>query len=179
MGGQETAKPKRASAFGLAGRIVLQFVAALVGAGAIIVAASAWRLSQGPISLAYFTPYLQEAVQLRDAGLRITLGDTILTWAGWDRTLDIRAMNTRIEDQDGTTLINVPAMSFGLSARAMLRGQIVPTTISIIGLQLRVRRAPDGAFDFGLGDTAATESEHVGESAQAGGTGSASYWWWS
>lgn len=167
MGGQETARPKRTGVFSLAVRLVLQFVAALVGAGAIIVAASAWRLSQGPISLAPLTPYLQDAVQLRDAGLRIALGDTVLSWAGWDRTLDIRAMNARIENPDGTTLINVPAMSFGLSARAMLRGRIVPTTISVIGLELRIRRAPDGTFDLGLGDAASDESEQAGRSVFA------------
>ena len=52
MGGQDTVTPKRSGAIGLAGKFVLHLVAALVSAGAIIVAAAAWRLSQGPISLA-------------------------------------------------------------------------------------------------------------------------------
>ena len=158
MGGQDAVTPKRSGAIGLAGKIVLHLVAALVSAGAIIVAAAAWRLSQGPISLAYLTPYLQEAMQFREAGLRITLSDTILTWAGWDRTLDIRAMNARVVDQSGASLIRVPVMSFGLSARALLRGRIVPTSISIVGLELRLRRMADGGIDFGLGEAAADES---------------------
>ena len=65
-------------------RFVFRAVAALTAAGAIVVAAAAWRLSAGPLTLAFLTPYLQEALSYNgDYGFLVELDDTILSWAGW------------------------------------------------------------------------------------------------
>ena len=68
-----------------------------LGAGfAIILAISAWKLSSGPISLAFLTPYFESTLATFYKSYRIRLDDTILTWAGWERTLDIRVINVRV-----------------------------------------------------------------------------------
>ena len=73
-----------------------------LGAGlAIVVVLVAWRLSSGPISLAFLTPYVEEALNGPGKNFRVTLGDTILTWAGWERTMDIRVLNVRATGKDG------------------------------------------------------------------------------
>ncbi len=130
---------------------MLRFVAAAAAAAAIGVAAVSWRLSQGPVSLAILTPYLEDAIRFSDADLRVALDDTVLTWAGWQRTLDIRAVNVRLGTVDGPTVAVLPQMSIGLSMRALAFGKLVPNSVDLIGLKLRIVRRADGSLDYGVG----------------------------
>ncbi len=67
-----------------------------LGAGlAIVMILLAWKLSSGPISLAFLSPYVETALNPDPRSFRIRLDNTILTWAGWERTLDIRVVNVR------------------------------------------------------------------------------------
>ena len=52
---------------------------------AVILMVVAWQLSSGPISLAFLTPYIENAINAGQPNFKLTLKDTILTWAGWLR----------------------------------------------------------------------------------------------
>ena len=133
-------------------RFVFRAVAALTAAGAIVVAAAAWRLSAGPLTLAFLTPYLQEALSYNgDYGFLVELDDTILSWAGWERTLDISAVGLRVRRPDGTLIAAIPRISLGLSGSQLLRGHIQPTSIDLIGAQGMLTRDADGAIELDLG----------------------------
>ena len=78
---------------------LLRLTAALVAGTAILIAASAWRLSAGPVSLGFLSPYVRDALTLGGArDIRVTLADTILTWVGPDRGLEIRALDVSATD---------------------------------------------------------------------------------
>jgi len=130
----------------LVGVSVLRAIAATVCLLAVVVAAAAWRLSQGPVSLAFLTPYVAEAMRFGNADLTVALDDTVLTWAGWDRALDIRAVNLEIADRESAHLATIPELSFGLSLRDLLTGRVVPTSLDVIGLDLFVSRDQDGRY---------------------------------
>jgi hypothetical protein len=132
----------------LVGVSVLRAVAASVCLLAVVMAAAAWRLSQGPVSLAFLTPYVAEAMRFGNADLTVSLDDTVLTWAGWDRVLDIRAVNLEIADREDVRLAMIPELSFGLSLRDLLIGRVVPTSLDVIGLDLFVSRDQDGDFSI-------------------------------
>jgi len=131
-----------------------------LGAGlAIFAILAAWQLSKGPISLGFLSPYIENAVNSSQQDFKLRMKDTILTWAGWDRTLDIRVIDAQILNADNTMIGSVPEASFSLSGKALLRGDIAPRAIEIYGPELNFRRAQSGGFDIGLG--------------QAGGKGNA------
>ena len=88
-------------------RFAVHAMAALVAASTIVLAVFAWRLSGGPVSLAFLTPYVQDALEQTDAPYEVEFSDTILTWAGWERALDIRILDVRAVAADG-------AVTFGL-----------------------------------------------------------------
>lgn len=135
-----------------AGRLILRALAAVIASAAIIFSAVAWRLSAGPLSLAFLTPYLQEALSYGGSANRVEVEDTILTWAGWERALEIRAVEVRVKRPDGTVIATAPELSVGLSVRALLRGRLSPTTIEIIGPKAQLVRDADGRLGFGLGE---------------------------
>lgn len=132
-------------------KLVLQALAALFGSLAIVFAVVAWRLSAGPVSLGFLSPYLAEAFESQDLSYRVEFSDTILTWAGWDRSLDIRVRDVKVKDADGALLGTVPELSLGLSGLQLLRGRVSPTVIELLRPRVFVHRGRDGTISFGFG----------------------------
>ncbi|MCG8511651.1 MAG: hypothetical protein MI741_20745, partial [Rhodospirillales bacterium] len=132
-------------------RGVIQLLGALGAGLAIAVMLGAWWLSTGPISLAFLSPYVEEALNARDGSFRIRFDDTILTWAGWERTLDVRVLNVRISDSGGAAVAVVPELSLSLSAQALMRGIVAPRSIEIYRPSLQVVRLVDGTLKVGFG----------------------------
>ena len=132
-------------------RIALQVLGALFGVLAVLFALGAWRLSSGPLSLGFLSPYIQEALEGDDLPYLFEFEDTVLVWAGWGEALEIRLTELRIADTNGDTLAAVPAASLGLSGAALLRGAIAPTSIELIEPRLGLVRRPDGSVHLAGG----------------------------
>ena len=137
---------------------VLHVIAAAVGAAAIVFAVALWRLSAGPVSLAFLAPYVEDALSAEDASFKVSFDDFILTWAGWERSLDIRAVGVQVFSADGDVLARVPEMSLVLSLPGLARGLIAPTHLYLYRPELRLARHAEGAIDMAIGgETAADE----------------------
>jgi hypothetical protein len=115
---------------------------------------AAWRLSSGPITLAFLSPYIERALSAEDGSLAIRLDDTILTWAGWERTLDVRVLNVRAVGAGGTAVAVVPELSLSLSVKALLKGIVAPRSIELYRPSLQVTRREDGTLEVGFGQGA-------------------------
>jgi len=131
-------------------RILLNAVAALVAGFVVLSGLLVWRLgSDEPIRLGFLTSYLEDALAASDGSFTVRFDDTLLTWAGWERTFDIRATGVRALGADGRVIAAVPEISVSLSVRALLRGQVAPTAIDVFRPRLYLTRDPDGRFRFG------------------------------
>ncbi|MCH7956395.1 MAG: AsmA-like C-terminal domain-containing protein [Proteobacteria bacterium] len=129
---------------------MVHLLGGLAAGFAIILVVAAWRLSSGPVSLAFLSPYIEDALNADRQAFRIRLDDTILTWAGWERTLDIRALNVRAIGPDGRLIASVPELSLSLSTRALMRGMLAPASIELFRPKLRLLRHRDGRFQIGF-----------------------------
>ena len=132
----------------------------LCGLGALIVVLSGllvWRLSAAPVSLGFFTPYLEKALTEALAGHRVAVQETVLAWNTRRHNLDLRARAVTIHDRQGSFLATLPAVDVTLSRRALLRGTVAVTAINIEGAQVSLIRDTDGAILFG----AATASDVI------------------
>ena len=126
----------------------------LLAGVAIVAGLLSWQLSKGPISLSFLTPYIEQALNERSPDMQVELGDTILTWAGWERALDIRVLDVLVYDNLGAIVAAIPEVSFSLSSRALIRrGAIVPksaptvrsrSTLATPGPTARVRLTARG-----------------------------------
>ena len=130
-------------------RTLFQLIGGLTAGLAILIILLAWRLTLGPISLAFLSPYIERVLTADPKSFRIGLDDTILTWAGWERTLDIRVLNVRAVDPDGKVIASVPELSLSLSARAMIGGLVAPKSIDLFRPSLLLVRHADGRFEVG------------------------------
>ncbi|MCH8236676.1 MAG: AsmA-like C-terminal domain-containing protein [Proteobacteria bacterium] len=134
-------------------RGIVQLLGGLGAGLAIMLMVVAWQLSSGPISLGFLSPYIETAVNSGQRNFTLKMKDTILTWAGWDRTLDIRVLGVRILGPGGALVGQIPEVSFSLSAKALLSGVFAPRSIELFGPRLRVRREYDGSIDVGFLET--------------------------
>ena len=139
-------------------RIALRVLGALFAALAVIFALGAWRLSSGPLSLGFLSPYIEEAFQGEELSYRIEFDDTVLVWAGWDRALEVRLTGVRVAAADGGTLAQVPEASLGVSGAALLGGVVAPTSIELMGLRLGLLRDAEGRVTL-AGDGAGTDTD--------------------
>ncbi|MEZ5831414.1 MAG: AsmA-like C-terminal domain-containing protein [Dongiaceae bacterium] len=145
-----------------AGKIALEALGALLAGIAIVLGFVAYRLAyEGPIHLSFLKPYVEQALNQPDADFQFVIQDTVLAWAGWQRTLDIRGVGVRIQDRAGRELASVPEVGFGISGAALFRGLVAPSRIELFRPQLALRRSEAGDFQFGetlLGGSAEQES---------------------
>ncbi|MEE8444561.1 MAG: hypothetical protein V3S44_04375, partial [Alphaproteobacteria bacterium] len=154
--------------------IVSEILAGLIAGMIALGGLAAWRLHSGPVPLDFLTPHLEAALRDSDAGFNIDIENTDLVWAGWRHAIDIRARNVAVTGADGAALARVPQLSIGLSVRALVRGNIAPTSIDVVSPSIRVIRRETGEIALGfteLGGEGGREEAagaHPGE-VEAGG----------
>jgi uncharacterized protein YhdP len=132
-------------------KIALEVLGALLAGIALLVGFLAWRLIyEGPIHMAFLAPYVEQSIAEANRDFRVEIEDTVLTWAGWPRGLDLRAINLHVKDRRDRDLAVLPQVSLTLSARAMLHGLIAPSKVEVIAPDLMLRRRSDGTMMFGF-----------------------------
>lgn len=151
-----------------AGKIALEALGALLAGIAVIAGFIAYRLAyEGPIHLSFLKPYVEDALNRPGADFQFVIQDTVLAWAGWERTLDIRAVGVQVQNARGEELASVPELGFGLSGAALFRGLIAPSRIELYRPALALDRNEAGDFQFGdklLSGTDPTNSEPTSQS---------------
>jgi len=131
-------------------RLLLEVLAAVLAGFLVLGGLATWRLSQDePIRLTFLTPYIVDALTPADGSFKVAIDDTVLTWGGWARTIDLRATGLHVQDANGRTVAAIPALSLTLSARALLLHRLVaPTAIEIFQPRIFIVREADGHFRF-------------------------------
>lgn len=148
-------------------KLTLEFVGVVVAGLTVLLLLAAARLSYGPVPLAFLTPYIEKGLSADDGSIRVAVGETVLSWGGWERTLDIRLTNVSVRAADGSEQAFVPDISVSFSLRALLDGRIAPTRLSLVSPRLAVVRRPDGSFAFG--DTGAAQPAPAAEASRLQG----------
>jgi hypothetical protein len=142
----------------------------LVVLGSVGVAALAWRLSQGPVDLGWFTNRLEDAANANGGPTRLAIGTAALAWEGFrmgvDRPLDLRLTDVTVIDQAGGRRMNIPRADVALSIYELLFGRVVLRAVTLDAPQLTLVRAPDGTLSLDLGSL--TEVAESGETVPTG-----------
>jgi len=103
-----------------------------------------WRLSQGPIELDLATPWLKAAIQENFGGNRtVAVGGTQLERDEKGRT-SVRLRDIVVRDADGTVVAKAPKAEVGLSAMALLGGDLRAESLNLVGAEMAVRIETDG-----------------------------------
>lgn len=133
-------------------------MAGLLAGAAIVLVTLAWLLSRGPISLGFLAPYVGDLINDALPTVEAEFEDTILTWAGWERAVDLRVINLSIRAEEGSVLAQVPEVAFSLSTKAIVRGIIAPARVELFGPTLYAIRDTDGRLNLAVAGAGAMAS---------------------
>jgi len=129
---------------------VVHTMAGFLAGAAIVLLTLAWLLSRGPISLGFMAPYVGDLINDALPSVEAEFDDTILTWAGWERAVDLRVINLRVRAEEGSVLAQVPEVAFSISTKALARGIIAPARVELFGPTLYAIRESNGRFNLAL-----------------------------
>lgn len=128
---------------------VLLEIAALISAGlAILIVVAVVQLSRGPLSVGFIMPYIASALESENSSFQVSLDDAVLTWGGWERSVQLRAVGVKVTDLAGNPQADIPELTIGFSIRALLHAQLAPTSLEVVGPRLTLVRGEDGAIQF-------------------------------
>ncbi|MGZ0188918.1 MAG: YhdP family protein, partial [Alphaproteobacteria bacterium] len=123
-------------------RGLIALIAIIVVAAVII----AGRLSQGPISLEYFKPRLETALAESLGGKDSTIDR--LTLDARDGRIALSAYGVATHGEIGHTLARAKQINLRLAPKALMRGQIEPTRLDVVGARLVVIRDASGPLQL-------------------------------
>lgn len=90
-----------------------------------------WMLYKGPISVPYLKPYIVQALNYDENDYKIDIGEVNIELIRSVQPLRVTADKIRLQKKDGTVDINAPKLYLSFSLRALLKGIIAPSDISL------------------------------------------------
>jgi hypothetical protein len=124
---------------------------AVVGLGLLML-----RLSDSPLSVAFLTPRIVDAVQQQlPAGYHVTIEDTVIERDRDTLDLVLRLRDVAVNGPDGNAVFAAPRAAIGLSGLALATGRIAPSSVWLIRPRMNLRQV-DGGLRF---QTASPEAE--------------------
>ncbi len=127
----------------------------LLGGAIIIVAGMAlgglyWRISSGPIGVAWLGPRIAEELNQRyGAGYQFVLGATSLENGENGPSLAVAGFTLR--NADGTILVDAPKAEISVAPAPLLAGIVQPTRLELVGVEFRLQQTDAGALVFSAG----------------------------
>ncbi len=142
-------------------RITLLSLLWVLGILVVALAAGYWRLSQGPVSLAFLGSSIEQAINSQLGGLRIKLGDAEIELDPETRTPSVRTRNIVLYGPDGDVLASAPKAGVTLDKARLLRGVVSVISLELIGPKVSARRNLDGSVSLGIEAVAANPEQEI------------------
>jgi hypothetical protein len=112
--------------------------------------AGLWRLSQGPINLAWLARKLEVEANQGANPVHLEIGAASLAWEGWrgavDRPIDLRLSHLLARDTNGREIAVIPLAEVSLALGPLLRGRLAPRAIVLDIEDLHLVRDADGTL---------------------------------
>ncbi len=142
-------------------RASLRALGLIFAAGLVAVVAVAWTLARGPVAVPPLRPVIERALDraLAAAGVPLSarVGGVVLAWQADEETagLEVDLLNTRLTDGDGRIVARLGTVAVDLDPGALVLGEVTLTALTLVGPDLRLSRAADGAVSLDLAGLAA------------------------
>ena len=139
-------------------KITIEIVAVTLTGVVVALGVLGWRLSSGPMSADYFSPYVERALTPASGEYKVKVGHTVAQWGGWQRPVVVHVRDIAVTRKDGGPVARVPEVIVRFSVRALLRGMIAPTSLEVRRPSLLLERGAAGRFSLGMRGTGKDKS---------------------
>ncbi|HUZ67878.1 MAG TPA: DUF3971 domain-containing protein, partial [Beijerinckiaceae bacterium] len=108
------------------------------------------RLKQGPLTIAWLGPQLQQALMQRlGPAYRVRVGAPAVEAGKHGPALALSGL--ALASASGETILNAPKAKVTLDPLALLFGAVRPTSVQVYGVELRLIMLPDGSVAISAG----------------------------
>lgn len=132
-------------------RGLVKILAALVVLAVAAAGLLAWRLSRGPLPLAFLKDRIEAAGRDIAPGVRLSLASVAIVWDPRRWRIDLAATDVRVANADGRGGLNLPLVALRPNLRALLEGRVALGAVELISPELTLIREADGSIDLGAG----------------------------
>lgn len=125
-------------------RYAVKFFVSVMAVFAIGLLLFIWRVSNGPVELDGYSPFLRNVLIEQGIGQNILFDRSILTWRSAENnptgnsSFEVRFLNIEIENQQPGLALQIPQAGMQFSPTAIFRGVLAPTFVEFSGLELNV-----------------------------------------
>jgi hypothetical protein len=136
----------------------------------VVAAATYARLTQGPVSLAYFNDRIEQAIASELPDMKVKLGKAFLAIDPKTGVPQVRFNNILISDANGNRIASAPQAGVALDKTALLTGRISARNLELIGPHISARRNVDGSLELGVNGTGDEPQASAGSQTAQGKT---------
>ena len=90
-----------------------------------------WVLYRGPLSVDFLKPYIMQALNSQDTEYSMNIGEVNLELVRSIQPVKIIAKDVTFKKNDDKVSIKAPSLSLSFSVRALLKGIIAPSSVSV------------------------------------------------
>jgi hypothetical protein len=144
---------------------------ALIAIAVFFVLGAVLRLAMGPVSLGPFSDQLRESVLHALPGLEIKYDDAALEWSRDEGRVNLIIVGARVLDDKQHIVAQAPQAEIGLSANALLAGNVEIQRITLVGVQLTLVRTKEGVLRLGVEGTSEDVLQHIRDAIAKSGNG--------
>ncbi len=130
-------------------------------AGLVVAAAFYVRLSQGPVSLNFMTATIQAQINKNLTGMSVEIEGALIERAAGSGVPHFRLRNITLRDSANNMIARAPRAAIGVAEGALLIGNVVPTSLELIGPHIFMKRTLEGGMELGFGNPAAGAAEAI------------------
>jgi hypothetical protein len=128
-------------------RVAAVAFVALVVVSAVFV----WQAMNGPVSLGgLLTPRLEAMINSGLKDMQVRFGDSVIEWSEGKNLAYLQFIDVEALDLNGNVIARVPRAKLSLSGPALLRGDVAPTRVELVGVNALLVRRADGGVQLGF-----------------------------
>ncbi len=131
----------------------LAFFAVIFLSFFVVVAAFLWRLSEGPVSLAFLKDAVEQRINASLPEVDISIKNVVVERDEKTGQPRLRLQDIRFKNAGGRLIAQAPRAAIQINGWALLTGKVVPQELELIGARLLIQRRVDGTIGLGFGST--------------------------
>lgn len=97
-----------------------------------------WTLYKGPVSVPYLKPYIIQALNYDENEYLVDIGDVNIEFVRSIQPLRVTAKDISLQKKDNSINIDAPKLYMSFSLRALMKGIIAPSDISLINPSVNI-----------------------------------------
>ena len=132
------------------GHIILELLATVLILSAVAIGFFVWRLTTGPIDIAFIKPTIKDALRDNDTGINIDFEEAVLQWPDLKGPLLLGLRGGKIYDGEGNLIVGVDSAALSLNKAKLFLAQVSPEGLILRKPSLLLHRSEDNEFSIGL-----------------------------